>query len=122
MKAGFLRWIPALLWAALIFSLSQLSAPPGSELAPDYVGHAILYGVLAAAFVYGVKGGLRGPLSPGGAWSAWVLVSLYGAADEFHQAFVVGRDASFQDLAVDSVAALMVVLASYHLAGKADRS
>ena len=46
-------WMPAALWAAVIFFLSSLSHPPGSRLldlipAGDKLGHLLLYGVLGA--------------------------------------------------------------------------
>jgi VanZ family protein len=43
-------------------------------------------------------------------WS-WVLTAAYAATDEFHQSFTSGRHPSPVDVAIDSVGALLFLLA-----------
>jgi VanZ family protein len=45
--------------------------------------------------------------------SAWVLSTLYGAGDEFHQLFVPGRTPLFSDVMIDSLGAALGLLIIY---------
>jgi VanZ family protein len=96
-SSGPQRWwlLAALVWAALIFIGSSVSSAgsPGDVTLKGAVEHMIEYFVLAALLR---RSGL--------AWTACLLsASAYGASDEFHQAFVAGRDASAMDLVFDVV-------------------
>ena len=68
----------------------------------DKVMHFISYGILGYLLARSIK-----DASAGLTWRQVILVSLlalaYGASDEFHQSFVVGRDASFADLLADGL-------------------
>lgn len=44
-------------------------------------------------------------------WAAWSLASLYGVGDEWHQSFIPGRNASWQDLLANTLGAGLVVAA-----------
>jgi VanZ family protein len=106
-----IRWGPALVWAALIFtfsSFSKLPAPPG-ELT-DKQAHLVVYGVFAVLLVWGLTD--RAP-----ARTTWKIVAttvvvalLYGISDEFHQSFVPGRDVSGLDLAADVAGATLAAV------------
>jgi VanZ family protein len=91
------RWwlLAAVVWAVLIFVGSSVSSAgsPGDVTLKGAVEHIVEYLVLAALLR---RSGL--------AWTACLLLAAaYGASDEFHQAFVPGRDASAMDLLFDVV-------------------
>lgn len=100
------RWLPFILWIALIFYLSSLSRPPqppeevgGIAFPWDVIGHFVEYGVLSV-LAYRVW---RGRYSPGWAYTiALVFCIAYGILDEVHQSYVPQRDASAVDVMVDS--------------------
>jgi VanZ family protein len=101
---ALVAWGPAAIWAAVLFFLSALS--PGGEGAwlevNDKVAHLGLYLVLGGALAWA---GARLSRVP-----SWVLVLLgvaYGAADEWHQSFVPGRDPSAGDFLADAAGVLL---------------
>lgn len=96
----------------IIFFLSHqpgsslhFSLPPGA----DKLGHALLYGLLAAAALPALAPSRRRPT-----WRTGILVVLvcllYGVSDELHQAMVPGRDPSLGDLIADTAGAAAVVV------------
>ena len=102
------RWAPAVLWAALIFTLSSISglpAPPGGLT--DKHAHLITYAVLCACLVWGLTDRAPARTSWTIAAAAVALAALYGASDEWHQSFVPGRETSVLDLAADTAGAVL---------------
>ncbi len=106
----------ALGWAALIFLLSSQSGDSYSRFddiaevvpAADFLVHMGLYFVLAAL----VHAALRIYLPERKnllAVDTVIFCLLYGVSDEFHQAFVPGRDASPIDLVADVLGASLAV-------------
>lgn len=93
------RSIPALIMMLVIFIVSS---QPGDNLPNfltwDYVvkkaSHAIGYGLLALSYLYLLKN------HPKRYWLAWLMTVLYSVTDEFHQSFVIGRNASVYDVVV----------------------
>jgi VanZ family protein len=112
-----LAWGPALGWAAVLFALSELRSLPG-PLTPlaginDKVAHLVLYTLLGAALAWGR---LRSPNPPRHALLL-ALGIVYGALDEWHQAFVPGRTPSVLDWVADTVGVIVgytLVLAFAH--------
>jgi VanZ family protein len=128
-----MAWLPAVCWAAVIFSLStdafsaahtaRILRPIVFWLMPRITEHgfaAVHFFVRKAAhfteyFVFclllyrGIRGGRRG-------WRwAWALTALsiaagYSALDEIHQAFVASRTASPYDSLLDSIGAAFAML------------
>jgi VanZ family protein len=99
-------WLPVALDAGLIFyfsSIPQLVTPPGPFSDKHFHGgsYALLAALLVRALASGRVSGITGRVALG----AFLLATLYGATDEFHQMFVDGRTASFADLAADAVGA-----------------
>jgi VanZ family protein len=95
-------WLPVAAWAAVLFSLSSVSALP--ELPPrltDKVVHAGAYAVLAATFVRAFAGGRWSGVTLRSAAWAVVATTLYGLSDEFHQWFVPGRSVEATDVLAD---------------------
>lgn len=111
---SLLHWFPALIYAILIFSLSQQSDPPGADLAPDHLLHFIEYGLFSLTVAWGLTRGARLPLSGRLASLAFLISVIYGAVDEFHQLFIPGRNASIYDFLADSLGAF-AFLFSVHL-------
>ena len=105
----------ALVWMGLIFHLSSLSQDEASGLLEavsrlgvfrSYLGHLVLYGVLATvvqmnfwAWTHAGMYRLRWALM------AAALASLYGVTDEYHQSLVPGRVASTIDMGVNAIGA-----------------
>jgi VanZ family protein len=98
------RWLPVVLWAALIFAFSSI---PGLgtglgtwDLVLRKLGHAIEFGVLGALLYRALR---REPL-------AILLGSAYAVTDEIHQAFVSGRHGSPVDWLIDTLGVVAGVL------------
>ena len=87
-------WAGVATWAATIFYLSSLSGPQLNDMAPILLWDKFLH------FIAFVAGGvlLAGAVRFSGNWS-WAMVllvtivalSLFGAADEYHQLHTPGR-------------------------------
>jgi VanZ family protein len=94
---------------AAIFVQSSISdiRIPGN--APDKVAHALGYVPLAVMFVRALAGGLPARVTARQAVTACALTIAYGASDELHQLFVVGRTADVADLAADATGAAAAV-------------
>lgn len=94
------RWLPLLVWMALIFLLSD--QPRGAlpeygswDLFAKKGAHMVGYAALALLARYA---GLP-PLL------AWLLAFLYAVSDEFHQTFVPGRNGTVTDVFIDTLGA-----------------
>ncbi len=95
------RWLPVLVWAAVIFAFSSIPSLNSGLGTWDYVlrkgAHMTEYAILAILLV-------RATASY--AW-AFPLAVGYAASDEFHQTFVRGRHGTPIDVAIDAVGALI---------------
>jgi VanZ family protein len=107
------RWGPVVLMVAAIFLFSSIPSRelPGFgslDVLAKKGGHALGYGLLAAALWRGFK--WSGKLW----WVVLLLAALYATSDEFHQSFVPGRHPSPVDVAIDSTgAAISLVICSF---------
>lgn len=104
-----LPWLaPPLAWAALLTFLSSLRNPVPMRVPThfDKVLHLCAFAVLGALAMFGLRRafGLRVEVA---AVAAVVGSIAFGAADEWHQSFVPGRDVSLGDLAADALGALL---------------
>ena len=72
-------------------------------------GHALGYGILALAYLRGLKGE-RNEIISRQFFIAWVLATLYSATDEFHQSFVPGRHPAITDVMIDSLGAAVALI------------
>jgi VanZ family protein len=95
------RWLPVVLWAALIFAVSSIPSLSSGLGTWDYVlrkcAHMTEYAVLAVLLVRAT-----------GSWAwAFALAVAYACTDEFHQTFVRGRHGSPIDVGIDAVGALI---------------
>lgn len=111
---AWLRLLPALAWAAVIFTLSSMSSPPGapgSEPA-SLAAHAVSFGLLAVLLAWFAESSPRLRLRTRHFWllaAVWLVTVLYGASDECHQSFVPGRHPDVIDLAADALGAAMAL-------------
>jgi len=101
-------WLPVAAYMALIFWLSSMTSPPGPNgWLSDKAQHAIAYGGLAIVTLRATSGG-RWWAAPLGALAvAWAIATVYGATDEFHQAFTPGRTPDVLDLRADAIGAAL---------------
>lgn len=118
----FLRWLPALLYIAVIITLSTQSIPgrlPGKYT--DKLVHFCIYGVLCAlAYAPLYRNGHANPLI-----GAILLSVAIGVLDETIQCFNPVRSASFADLIADAAGAVAGGLLCRKITGRpscADRS
>lgn len=108
----FLAWLPALLWAAMIFLVSDQPKETFVRLGftgellsttGHFVSYALLMFLVVLALQYGSN--LRRKYL---FILAFVLIALYGLSDEYHQTFVDGRTATLWDWLVDLSGATLV--------------
>jgi len=108
------RFLPALLWATVIFILSSI---PGKGFAKfqfffylpfaDKLVHGVIYLILGVLTYRAFSPTERRfnytlPLSI-------ILCTAFGFTDELHQTFIPGRDMSMYDLLADSIGAIIGV-------------
>jgi len=119
------RWafLPAILWAGLIFVASSQPAPSIGGDVPflgllENFAHALVYGVLAVwlALAAPRRGGWV-ELRPPAVAAILLAVLLYGASDEWHQSFTPGREATALDV-VTNVAGAVATLACIAALGR----
>ena len=106
-------WLPAGIWALVIFKLSSGTVPQFSSLFwPNFAfmksAHALFFGILAiliyrALVAYGVS------KDKAIIW-AIMITMFYGATDELHQLFTQGREARFKDIGFDTIGGTLGVL------------
>ena len=98
-------WLPVVVWAAVIFAFSSvpsLSTELGTvDTILRKLAHLAEYAILGALLCRA----LRNPVL------AVAAATLYAASDEIHQTFVEGRVGAPLDVAIDTVGALLGVIA-----------
>lgn len=105
-------WLPVIFWMGFIFYASSVPAKDIPPLFPlqDMAFHLAAYASLAYFFARATKNTYLN-LSPRKIlYLSLIFGALYGLSDEFHQAFVPGRDVSGLDLIVDSSASYLGAL------------
>ncbi len=129
LRSPWIRWLPVILWCAVIFYATSSPAYTGQHTG-QVVGevlpaashttvallnvvirkttHVMAFGLLAGLTWWAMGAGHGGTAVRRAAW-AWGFATLYAASDEFHQLFAPGRTAELRDVLLDSVAALFVV-------------
>lgn len=93
------------MWTAITFVVSHQPVVVIPFGAPDYAAHAINYAVLGVLLIWARTGGDWSAVTIPLTASAVVLAVLLGIADEFHQSFIPGRDATVHDVLADAVGA-----------------
>ncbi|MEA2006869.1 MAG: VanZ family protein [Patescibacteria group bacterium] len=106
-------WLPALIWAGVIFYLSnqpglRIGLTTPNEILARKIAHALEFGVLAwliwrlTFYCFNVE-------TRKAVFLAGVLAILFAASDEFHQMFVVDRSGNVADILVDSIGVLLTL-------------
>jgi VanZ family protein len=121
-RRWLVAWLPAVLWAGVIFGLSSI---PGTQLPPvdlpqaDKLAHLLVYSVLGALVLRGVRrksfgrgvtrlaAGASVDVGAGVGWRwgdfavAITLTTLYGISDEIHQHWTPNRTPDWHDVVAD---------------------
>lgn len=96
-------WLPVVVWAALIFTLSSIpdlgTGLGGWDLALRKIAHAAEYAVLGALLLRALRRELP----------AAAIGIAYAVTDEIHQTFVPGRHGAPLDVLVDALGVLFGV-------------
>ncbi|MDQ6993912.1 MAG: VanZ family protein [Mariprofundus sp.] len=115
----YLNQLPRPLWGVLfaaycllIYVLSNQSQLPVPDVfeSQDKLIHSTAYAGMAWLFWQTWQGKLSNRLLP---LYTVFFCSLYGVTDEWHQSFIVGRDASFFDWLADTLGAMLLVFFRY---------
>jgi VanZ family protein len=106
------RLLPAAATMSAIFALSAQRTlprmPPVTPNLTQVVGHFSAYALLTLALWWALPARELTPRLRLGA--AFVGAVIYGASDEWHQAFVPGRDPALVDLVVDAAGAAFALV------------
>lgn len=96
---------------AAIFYASSLSTLPGpvGEWTSDTTQHMACYGGLALFTLRALARGKWAGVTVGVAIAAWLVATLYGVTDEWHQVYVPGRTSELRDLVNDAAGALLAI-------------
>jgi len=109
-------WLPVLLYAAGIFTLSSLSkppAPPGAAEIPDFAEavHFIEYAFFGFLLFTAYNSTASEPIKGRAFALALATAFIYAATDEYHQSFVPGRQCTLGDFTVDCAGATAAMIA-----------
>lgn len=118
-------WLPVILWCALIFNFSSGTVPVASndywkDFAVKKTGHVLLFGALALFLYRAFR--ISGVNKFHAAVAATILATFYGATDEFHQMYTLGREPRVRDVIIDGIGAGMVSGVLYYLPGRLPES
>jgi len=97
LESALVKWLPVILWAAVIFTFSSISQIKVSQFfiwdfITKKIAHVSEYAILFILIFRATKGNYL---------MSFILTMLYAASDEFHQSFVPGRTSTFFDLGFD---------------------
>jgi VanZ family protein len=103
-------WLPVLLWMGVIFIGSSIGSVPqvGGDATDGIVhrtAHLIEFALLGGLVLRAVGDGQ--PLTRRAFITTLIIVTLYGASDEFHQRFTPGRSSELSAVAFDAVGGLI---------------
>ena len=113
MRKVLVNWVPVVVWASLIFTMSSLPTGTASQVVlTDYLikktAHMFEYGIFAL-LVYRAIGGDDFEIDRRG-FLAVIAAMFYGTSDEYHQSFIPGRTARPYDVLFDTIGAATAIL------------
>jgi len=104
MKKFFSYWLPVLIWAIFIFSLSAIPNLK-SGLEEDYIlrkiAHVLEFMILTLLLFRAIK--FSDVDFKKAIVYSFIIALFYAFSDEFHQFFVIGRQCSIKDVGIDSI-------------------
>ncbi len=106
-----LFWIPSIIWAIIIFSISNKSGNelPSLKFGLDKLAHIVVYSFLSYLLLFAyVNTSNQKYLRK--IYLAFLIAFLYGIFEEFHQLFVPGRFFSFADMYANLVGSIIGIL------------
>ncbi|HXI12438.1 MAG TPA: VanZ family protein [Thermoanaerobaculia bacterium] len=106
----WLRVLPLVCYLSFIFIVSSVPGGDLAAVADDRLEHFGEYFVLGWLLILALAGFTPTGVGKVHYASAWMVGVAYAVSDELHQSFVPHRDASFGDVAFDSLG-LTVALA-----------
>ena len=108
-KRFFYYWVPIAVYCLLIFLQSSYPSPEQTPDLPfmDKIMHTAGYAVLAFLFYRGFRTLRIGNRAVLLIFLSSMSATLYGLSDEFHQHFVVYRDADVMDVAADTLGSII---------------
>jgi VanZ family protein len=99
---GWLRWLVPVGVALAILAATSWPKPPSMPHNSDKLVHLVSYAALGASVAWAAQ------LKVVSRWLMWCLVlSMLGAADEWHQQWIPSRRADVRDWAADTVGAVL---------------
>ena len=114
-QSSLARWLPVVLWAAVIFAFSSVpdlgTGLGGWDLVLRKLAHTVEYAILGALLLRAL----------GRELPALLVGVAYAASDELHQHFVPGRRGAPLDVLIDAVGVALGILAWRALALRRDR-
>lgn len=102
---GWRGWLwPVALAAVIVYASGRGAVAAPNIIGIDKIVHFFVFGLLATLVV-------RNGYPPRRSWIAVVMVSLFGATDEWHQSFTPGRSMQSADWVADTLGAAVAVAA-----------
>ncbi|MFZ5933134.1 MAG: VanZ family protein [Patescibacteria group bacterium] len=122
MKKILKLWVPAFLWAAVIFLFSSFPTSKTSEIYwQDFIvkksAHIVEYGIFAILLYRALKN--SGVEKKNAGLIAILLAVIYGATDEYHQSFTPGREPRVRDIFFDTIGSVLAIYYLWNLLPKA---
>ena len=102
-------WLPVLAFITGLWLLSDRALPLAPATGVDKLEHLAAYAVLGVLGLRAFHGGLRVPRAVPAALGV-LLAAAYGALDEWHQSWVLGRNSSVADWVADCAGAGLALL------------
>ncbi len=114
MKKFFKYWLPVVIWAGVIFVLSEVPNLK-TDLEQDFllrkIAHMVEFAILALLLYRALK---QEKISLNRALIfSFVFALFYAFTDELHQCYIIGRHGSLIDVGIDSVGIFIFSLACY---------
>lgn len=116
-------FVPAIVWAFLIWSLSTTSSLPPipwNFLSPDKIGHLVFYAILTILLIGGLVHSLSWKQKGAKSWILFcmIIAGLYGLSLEFVQATIPGRSFDYADMFANFIGTLLGALFYYKSTSK----